>query len=342
MGGNVCFDGVRPDRITIRSQQGRDLILDQISWLYHLINAKFFSLHSEYLWSKKRCIEDFLAGSTVHLFDLKIPTNVLMKVKGSFGDIDIQFDKAKVGRVVEMLADTKTIGPFRLVGWLRSVDTVVTLWFDEVTGMRYQVDLELVDFEDDVPSEWSRFSRSSDWDDMVVGIKGFAHKYIFRAITAKDLRTTNIKLKTKILLDKKISPMVFSPKGARVKWRSVDVNLWEEIPMNESTLITDLRELFEVFFEAEPYDDEELEWIKSYSGVIGLIRQYIDEKDHKMIVDGMAHLLWGEGAQVIYRDDPEEDRKTKFKAFDYLTSHLNMDPTNDHHALIDEYYRRLT
>lgn len=332
MGGNVIFNGIGSDRIEIQNQYSRDRILDRLTHLFAGINRDLK------LWATdKHTIEEYLAGSTVFLFDTRIPVEALIEVKPTFGDVDIQFDKNRVDAVVAWLTNIPEIGMFRLVGWLKSIDTVVTLWQDQVTKKNYQVDLEMVEFENGIPSAWSKFSRSSDWDDLELGIKGFAHKYIFRAITAKDLIDTNVQLKTK-LVRKKITPVVFSPKGARKKYHSVGINVWEEIPMDESLLIRDVEDLFELFFDGQARGDE-VDLMYSYRGVIELILRYIDKNDFGAIADGMANLLWGKGAQEVVRDDKDSDFAVKASAYDYLVTRLGVNSTAMGHPLATEYYK---
>lgn len=335
MGGNVIFEEHSADRIEIRNHAGREFILDRLSQLFAFINRDLR------LWNtSKHTIEEYLAGSTVFLFDTEIPTQTLIDVKPTFGDVDIQVDKNRKDDIIKWLSRTDDVSTYDLMGYLLSVDTIVTLWRDRMTMKNYQIDLELVDFVGNLPSPWARFSRSSSWEDLEFGIKGFAHKYIFRAITAKDLITTNIRLKTKLLHDKKITPVVFSPKGARRKYRPVGVNVWEEIPMKDSVLVTDLEDLFELFFDGKPMGDE-FQLIFSYRGVVELIHRYIDPKDHLAIVDGMAHLLWSEGAQGIVRGDKISDFNIKCFAYDYLVEILDVGQAamGYYHPLAVEYYK---
>lgn len=332
MGGNVIFNGIGSDRIEIQNQYSRDRILDRLTHLFEGINRDLK------LWATdKHTIEEYLAGSTVFLFDTRIPVEALIAVKPTFGDVDIQFDKNRTDEVVAWLTSIPEIGMFRLVGWLKSIDTVVTLWQDQVTKKNYQVDLEMVEFENGIPSAWSKFSRSSDWEDLELGIKGFAHKYIFRAITAKDLIDTNVQLKTK-LVRKNITPVVFSPKGARKKYRSVGINVWEEIPMDESLLIRDVEDLFELFFDGQARGDE-IDLMYSYRGVVELIKRYIDKRDHHAIREGMIHLLWGHNAQEIVRDDEDADFQTKLVVIEYLEKELNLGSSLTSDGLILNYYR---
>lgn len=338
MGGNAIFDGIRSDRIVIRNHASREHHLDRICKLIDGINSGIrHSPSNDWLWPVDQPIEHYLAGSTVQLFDLAIPTDALIKVKDTFGDIDIQFDKTRTKDVTDWLSGISAVGMFLLVGWEKTVDTIVTIWTDTVTNKNYQLDLEMVEFKGQFPSEWARFSRSSSWDDMQLGIKGFAHKYIFRAITGKDLIVTNVQLKTKIK-PSLIAPIVFSPKGARKKWKPVGVNVWQEIPMDESALINNVDDVFELFFEGRPTPEERC-MMYSYVGVVELIKKYIDKKDHKAILDGLFNLMWAPRAQEIVRDDRYEDCRIKYVAFDYLFRALDICGSSlEWDKLMQEYY----
>ncbi|WEM34317.1 hypothetical protein [Xanthomonas phage X1] len=321
MGGNAVFNDLSAHPVSIVCQDSRDFWRAKIEHLMLTINH----VARRTLWDMSAGAKPYLAGSTKFIFDDFIPTAELVKYKNSFGDIDIQIDVEKgadLMSVLNLISANECANEFQIVGWQHTVDTIVTMWYDEDVQQTFQVDFELVEFANDRPTNWSRFSRSSSWEDTCAGIKGFAHKYIFRAITAIWLREAQVQLKTKFVT-KNISPIVFSPKGARVKWREIRPDVWQEIPMDEEALIKNVEDLFKLFFKVKP-DAESTCEMYSYQGVVNLILTWIDKEDHLKIAAGMRNLLWGPYAQKLYRDNPARDFYEKGQAYLYLTETLGI------------------
>jgi hypothetical protein len=340
MGGNACFVGQCAEPIVIHGQATRDLYQDRISHLFTAINHGLWTLTDKRLWAKDTVIENFLSGSIGHLFNPKISTEELLRSKRFFGDIDIQFDKTRMDDVTKFLnlIVDQNFKTFTLLGWERTFsDTIITIWRDTVTEQNYQLDLEAEEFENNLPTEWSKFSRSSSWVDTRLYIKGFAHKYIWRAMTATNLFETWVQLKTK-KVRKKITPVVFSPKGARVKYRQIGNDLWEEIPMEQSALVRDVSGLFDLFFGGEP-SEEDLSKMHSFTGVVELIMDYRDPDQFEAIMGGMEHLLWGTGAQGIVREDPKADFSLKAVVYSYMADKLGCDQAGWNEDAVDEYYK---
>lgn len=333
MGGNVVIDGISPGPITISTQQDRDSILNTVNHICNYVNR----LSGYALWPCGTEISRLAAGSTAFLYDRSISTDDLIRAKHVFGDIDIQFDGTKRDELLAVLFRmvNDTTPGFELAGFKTSIDTVVTLWRADGRADPIQIDFEAEEFVSGLPSEWARFGHSSHWSDAEEGIKGFAHKYIFRAITAIWLTEIRHRLATKTVT-KTVSPIVFSPKGARVKWKEIEPEIWSEIPMYESTLVRNVPELFELFFETIPSSDD-LEKMYSFVGVVGLIKQYIDKSKHQAIMDGMLNLLWGPNAQKLYRNAPTSDYLAKITIVYYMLDHLSCDC--DAPQYCQEFYR---
>lgn len=341
MGGNAIFNGQEADRIDLQ-EIDRKKIVDRLDNLFETVNFALLEYSGTELWDTQNLgsWSSFLAGSTPYLFDMSISDEELKLVKPSFGDIDIQINRDHV-RDLEDWLRSGAPGQYQeegsdwiLKGWETHPGTIVTLWYDYDLDIHVQVDFEPVEFEFGFPSDWAQFSHSSDWEDMKLGIKGVAHKYIFRAITAKDLQTCQpVKLKTKVVY-KSITPWVFSPKGMRQKWVT-DGEFWYEVAMDEKKLVRDVFEISKILFGDIDEDDDDL--MNSYIGVCELIDKYIPRDRHGSIVMGMANLLWGPGAQCLYRDDNDQDEFEKRVMFNYLTNTLHnfYKPTD----LIAEYYQ---
>lgn len=350
MGGNAVFNGHVADAIEIHSNESRTQWCDRLTrWMIEF-QDRFYHWHLCPLFDEWAPVNEYVAGSFGFLFDSRISTEDLLRSKRFYGDIDLQIDQGYEGMVMFALKEYNNVPDldeptFELLGFNKTVDTIVTLWRDTVTGKNIQIDLELVEFDDyGRPNEWSRFSHSSSWNDAQLYIKGFAHKYIFRAITACDLVEAPVQLKTK-QVRRMVTPLVFSPKGARTKYKfhsyQGDETVYYEVPSHESEYVRDVKGLFELFFtddEAVSGNPETLEKMYSYTGVIELILEHVDPYEFQLIVDGMEHLLWGEHAQKLFRDSPSADFSHKRTVYSYLADKLGCDQAGWDEAKVDAYY----
>ena len=268
----------------------------------------------------------FLSGSAKHFFDLNsIDDSSFVSVKPSVGDIDTQVPLSMESLIQGFLdtAHGTVCGDLTFIGYKKSAGQFITLWSSKSLSQNVQIDLELVDFENGEPTNWSNFSHSSSWADMKKGLKGVFHKFAQRALSTKTLREiTLLKGKKKVPTKVTSTDLAFSVmKGLRVKLKEVGDGVYEEIPTDESTYITDIDAMFKMFFGHLPSKQEE-EMMWSFVGIIELVKKYWSIKDQSMFILGFANTLWGPGAQGIYRGDPARDLDEKTPAFEYLISQL--------------------
>lgn len=304
MGGNVTIDSKTADKIDIRVLSV-SAVRDDLSEFIEEFKGKFGS-------------NIVPSGSTVFLFDKTIDERELKAHKPVFGDIDFQIDENRVPSIPMGLC----IGKFEFIGSKKTTNTLVTLWAYQ--GLNVQIDFEGVKFTaDDEPEPWSRFAYSAAWEDQLEGIKGVAHKYIFRALTARWLTTYPIKTKTGIK-EVKTSRLAFSNKGLRVKLVPYDDHGgWEELKTSESVYHTDLSAIYALLFDSKvPFTRVEANMMRSYKGVLQLIKLHVPESDWKAIEKGMANLLWGPNAQRVSKDDLE-DKVAKIRIMLAFCSALN-------------------
>lgn len=351
MGGNVAFGDKAADRIDLNKIDRRQLVNSLTVSLLH-VNDAFRKQTGFELW--KDGIQHYLSGSSSAFFDTgKIPDNAFKAVKPSVGDIDTQVNGLHEKQILEFLNGNKgkTHGDLTLIDFKKSVDQYITLWSSKSTGLNVQVDLEMVDFgPDGKPTPWSRFSHSSAWDDMLLGIKGVAHKYIFRAMTATTLHNVIIRPKTARGKEKEQLSSIdaFSPKGYRTKLRPAldekgehiyknGVPVYDELTPGETGTITELEVIFEAFFGKTP-TKAELKLMDSYIGVIQLIHKYVSRSNWIKIADGMANLLFGQRAQNMYRNDNDRDLKEKTVMLQTLASTLGISSNRWDH-MINAYYK---
>ena len=351
MGGNVAFGDKAADRIDL-TKISRKEIVNSLTVSLLMVNDAF-KKHSGFdLW--KETIGHYLSGSSSAFFDIgSISDAEFKRVKPSVGDIDTQVNGIHEKQIGAFLSSIKgkTFGDLTMIDYKKSVDQFITLWSSKRYGLNVQVDLELVDFDSNGrPTPWSRFSHSSAWDDMLIGIKGIAHKYIFRALTAGTLHNVIIRPKTARGKEKEMLSSIdaFSPKGYRTKLKPVldergehvyknGVPVYDEMSVGETGTITDLEIIFEAFFKKTP-TKMELQMMNSYLGMVSLIQKYTDKRDVLKVADGMAHLLFGSRAQNMYRNDNDRDLKEKTIILQTLATALHIS-YNRWDKMINDYYK---
>lgn len=327
MGGNVSFGSNNATRINVL-QLGRQKTVEILNSLLDNINQAFsrdneYPLWDEDLFSSK----EFISGSGIHLFNTSIPDSLFVLEKPTMGDVDIKVDQTfPLLKWFEQLKDDK------LMGWKNSGNQIITLW--SVEGMNIQVDFELVEFINKRPTEWASFCRSSDWMDVMVGIKGVFHKYAIRAMTALWKEERNIRKGGKITVQD-VGKYAFSvDKGFREKIEEIEPNVFQIIPVKSSVYCQDVKTILSTLLRKDPTTDE-LKQFNSFVGIMHLIKSNYSMEEQIKCLDGFTNLIWGKGAQSLSKDEME-DYKVKNIAFEFMSYSLgiNLDINN----MVKNYY----
>lgn len=166
MGGSLIHDNVEAVPYNLKTNGLKDLVW--IMW--------YLGLHGA---TPENYFGSNLAGSSrlaVSSFDAMVQLNY------SLGDIDVFVDKTVYDKVCANLAKAPkdTVLYFRK-GKLRSTG----LFRISDTSQPTQVDLIPCEFENGEPKRYFVFSHFSSLVDIKNGVKGFAHKLLCRAFTAK-------------------------------------------------------------------------------------------------------------------------------------------------------------
>lgn len=327
-GGNVQIGDVSAERIDL-NKIDRTSITTRLTRVLQAINLLFKKKHGLPLWNEDLFkSKKFLSGSAYHFFDKAIPTKEFVQYKSTVGDLDTQVDKAQEKNIEEFLDGLKGYrsGYVSFVGYKKSAGQFITLWAFSQPKINIQIDLELVDFNEGKPTDWSQFSHSSDWKDIKEGIKGVFHKYLMRAFTTKTLRDIIIlKGKKEVPTKTTSTDLAFSvQQGLRVKiepviedgkHKTIDgLQVYKEIPTKSSTYINDLGIMFEILFGEKP-SKVDLEMFNSFVGGLHLAKKYLSSAEQSKLILGFAFTLFGPGAQGLYRGNPELDQKEKMAAF---------------------------
>lgn len=338
-GGNVQIDDQEAERIDLLKHD-RTSITKKIAAGLSAINAGFKKEVGKPIWNDALMkSKKFLSGSAFHFFNPEIADDMFKKYKNSVGDIDTQVDKNMDTEIKDFLTKNKgkSFGPMKLIGFKTSAGQHISLWHLEDPSMNIQIDLEMVDFENEEPTEWSNFSHSSSWEDMTKGVKGVAHKYLLRALDAPKLKDIVLKAKTARGSDKEVksSETAFSvTHGVRQKLKPVlddsgkqlmikGKPAYHEMSTAESKGDTNLSNIFKAYFGKDP-SAEDLKKMNSFTGLIQLIKKVFKADDQKKIADGFARTLWGPGAQGLYRGDPQKDAEEKNGMMKILLNELGL------------------
>ena len=344
-GGNLRLpSGDEAGQIDLKVHE-RKFIVPVLDNLLHNINNNFIKNSGTTLWNKDLLQNrKFLSGSSLHFFDTNISDEEFVRVKPLVGDIDTQVNRDLKDQVTAWLDNTKgkAVGPAVLLGYESGNEQYSTLWQFDQPPLKIQIDLEFVEYDQDEPTAWSRFSHSSDWNDLGSGIKGVFHKYLMRAFTTNTLRqryvmTKTGKIQAKPVTSTDIAFAVSSGKGGgmRQKYEPVidpqtndvmtkdGLPVFKEIPTGESEYVNDIDQMFEMIFGRPPRgDDAKKLW--SFTGGVDLANKYLDDSAKEKLAKGFILTLFGPAAQGLYRNNPDRDRKEKEVALDYLMNKLGI------------------
>jgi|688.fasta_scaffold14288_5 hypothetical protein len=342
-GGNVQIGDHAAQHINLEDHD-RDIVSDVIMKSLVELNHSFKEDTGLYIW-KPSVLKDgkIFSGSTKHFFDSRIPTETFVKHKKSVGDIDLMVDENLKKQIIAFISDRKgeNFGSLELIGSQQSGDQTITLWKLEPMGINVQVDLEYVEFLKDEPTEWSEFSHSASFEDMEIGIKGAFHKLLMTSLMGHTKADAILQMKTK-QKDIKAGTHALSIKGLRKKFEKIGEldgkNVVRETGSKEwNRNFYDI--LREIFGKEASADEVKMFW--SYTGILKLLKKNMAKDDLKKVFEEFIDRLFGEGAQGLYRGDPNRDLDEKMVALKYAKEKLNLD-LDEHalHRLQKEFYEK--
>lgn len=323
----------------------RDYMVNQLRTLLQAQNESFKEAYGRYIWEPKLLASgQMFSGSSLTFFDIKgVSTedflNKLKKTK--VGDIDTQVDQEIGDEITAWLKSVigKQVGNGRFVGFNSSLSSI---WLLNDPPVRVQVDYELgpYDPETNAPSEWFAYSHSSDYNDMAAGIKGVFHKYINRAMTGA-LKTSekyvarvlkkSVKISDTPVTDSDYSFAVSSAQGGGMSKKykpyidpaTGEPMMKDGIPVmqlldtKDRDYIQNLDQQFQILFGRKRSEtDKKLQ--NSFVGTIQLLNKTFTPEQNESVVRSFLDILFGQGAQMITKDDPERDREIKFSAVDAM------------------------
>ena len=322
----------------------RNYMVGQLSALLAAQNESFKSVYGKYIWDPKLLKSgQMFSGSSLTFFDIKgVSTqdflNKLKKTK--VGDIDTQINQDMGDEVTAWLKSIigKKVGNGTFIGFNSSLSSI---WLLDDPQVRIQVDYELgpYDPKTNAPTEWFAYSHSSHYDDMAAGIKGVFHKYINRAMTHSQTSTKyvarvlkkGVKISDAPVTDSDYSFAVTSAQGGgmSVKYKPyVDpatgqpmekdgIPVMQQLDPKDRDYIQNLDQQFQMNFgRKRTAADQKLQ--SSFVGTLQLMNKSFTPEQNEDVARAFLDILFGPGAQMITKDDPERDRDIKFAAIDAM------------------------
>jgi hypothetical protein len=316
----------------------RTVMVGLLNRLLHSINQTFAKKYKRPIWSAELLASgEFLGGSSLHFVNTTgISDEEFAKYKPKVGDIDTQVDGTIAPQVEEFLKSmtNKKIGKSTFLGFDYGTEQLNGLFLLDEIPIKIQIDFEFGAYtEQGIPDEWFRFSHNSMWDDIVIGVKGVFHKWLYRALTAKTVTKKYIQMKTKLkgpVEDNDLAFAVASGQGGgvRLKYQPTGeqkdgIPIVREIPSAESPYIQNLAQQFDLFFGHKPSKKESV-LQQSFVGTVDLIKANLSPEDQEHVATAFIKICFGPGVQMITRDDPVRDAKQKFVAVDVMLERLGL------------------
>ena len=322
----------------------RDFMVKQLRKLFAAQNKSFRETMGKYIWAPSLLTSgDMFSGSSVHFFNIKkINTedflNKLKKTK--VGDIDTQVDQNLGDDLATWLESIigQKVGNGVLLGFNSALSSI---WLLDDPVVRVQVDYELGPYDSKTkkPTEWFAYSHSSHYDDMEVGIKGVFHKYINRALVqahqtkkyVAKVQKRGVKISDEPIQDSNYSFAVTSAQGGglSLKYRPYldpqtgepgtkkNIPIMQYIETADRHYVQNLDQQFELMF-GRKRTEADRKMQGSFVGTIQLMNKYLKPEQNRAVVEAFYDILFGAGAQMITKDDPQRDRDTKFAAIDIM------------------------
>jgi len=354
-GGNATIGGATADAINLQVHN-RGFMVPLLNKLLLGINSSFKKLRKKELWNAQVLQNrEFLSGSSLHFFDTNIPDEEFTRVKPRVGDIDTQVDKTLIPDLQQFLTamQGKQISGATLIGYDKGNEQFLSLWEFQDPPIKVQIDLEFVDYENSKPTDWSKFSHSSAWEDLQQGIKGVFHKWIIQALgtlSSKEFYTTKGKAPVR---DNMFSFAVSSKEGGglRAKYQPVvdpqtgQPMIRDGLPVMKalppSGYNNDVTSILTTLFgdRITPQQVKQLVpkfW--SFTGILEIMNTVLRPEEKETVLQGFLIKLYGPAAQGLYKNDPERDASEKEAAVSKMLAGLKMTPPSNLTQMVQTYY----
>ena len=382
-GGNTTVQDRQGNEITAQSiplkDIGRKTFIKRFNDLLIQVNKLFKKDHGHPLWVSDKLITSAIIynGSTSFIMDTKYDDVSIVSAKPHAGDLDVVIkreDGPLLYDTLEKYEHKEIVPKATYMGTNAKSKTkigntlicVFLLEFETSKGtikVPAQVDFELSEFSQDMPTDWTRFAHSSSFEDAQAGFKGVAHKFILRALIGAKSQRDDIVIATpastpeKIRLEKKQDDLV------RLLAFGVDSGVGESFEQmldskrnpikidgkfvyrrkkrSEKTYNKSLDDLFKIAF--GKYNKRDAEKLWSFTGVISLGKKYLTKKEMQETANRFFEIFFGIGgqSQAIDPTDPQKDVSVELSAYEAIVKAWKVKEYKNKEKAIEDYVRRV-
>jgi len=362
MGGNVTGinkktgEEIKAQKIDLK-KAGRKEFVNKFTEAFKKLNKLYKSKFKEPLWVKESRLDtnELYNGSTSYIMDARISDEELLQHKESAGDLDIIVPKHTKENLWTLLDDLEGKEIIKGVTYHGSNKATVSSIGDQINSLFIvefgdykalaQVDFEFLEVsEDGVPSELSKFTHSSSFEDAKNKVKAVHHKFLIFAISGSMDVREDIALATPASTPEKlrisgkkgsdvIRMLKFDlNKGISVGYeRMVDGNgeymqtedgkdIYKEIPTkNRKDPANTVRQMYQLCFDRIEGNEQDEKLFWSFMGMVELLKKYVkDKKTLEKIHNRYFEKLFaikGQPGQILEVGDPELDYQVKISGY---------------------------
>jgi hypothetical protein len=363
-GGNVELgDGTRAEKMDL-TKISRSEVKTTLVELFEQLNLQYKEQFGHPLWKDTSILKDGSAftGSTESFFNGEISDEEYVQHKQRVGDVDLTVPESEYENMETFLKSIEGEWITENVKYLGvsknnagdQYNTLFEMNLSDDTKINVQVDFEFVEWEDDKPTEFSKFIHNSDWNDVSKGIKGAFHKILLFAMAENISQNKNVAIVTdkgSVKKGKTVKDTIglhsLSFKGLRQKFvpvtsdemkaivtgnkRNKDAKFGDddgqltvdgkkvfmEVPSKDSNYSKDMAGLFEIMFGAAPEGDD-IKMIYSFTGLMQALGKYFSEDQIKNVFSTYAKRLFSRGAPKTERTEWQTDKETKIISLEHF------------------------
>lgn len=383
MGGNVTAvnkkTGKAIDAVKIPVKEiGRQDFIDTFIKIFKKMNSDFYTKFKKKIWvDESHLISGFaFNGSTSFIMDPTLSDEEVIKYKPSAGDLDVVVPeelKEELWKYLDSIEGEEIIPGAVYHGSNRptlssvtdQINSVIIVEFKNSVRAYCQVDFELLPFENNKPTDWSKFSHSSSFEDAKASIKAVHHKYAIRALVGGASVRDDIVIATKSSTPDKIKlsgakadqlprMLKFSVlRGIGIAYEPMlDENgkeikldgkyVYKEIPTSERKYETIISEIYKLSFRQLDGHEDDVKMFYSYVGILQLMKKFLTEVEIKRTHNRYLDMLWGcgtEKGQVLETSSRELDFEVKNAGYQKFIKTFGL--KDESKTLIDKYYKEV-
>ena len=386
-GGNTSVftqDGTITKADTIPLKEiGRRTFINRFNEVLFWINNQFQKDHNKKLWVDDRLITNAIIfnGSTSFVMSPNYTDEEIIKYKERMGDADVMIPREYGPMIYDTLSkfEKKEVIPGSIymgnnassknkLG--NTLICVILMTFNTKKGpirVPVQLDLELSDFTDNIPTEWASFSHSSSFKDTKIGVKAVHHKYLLRALIGAKSQRDDIVLATPSSTIDKIRLVKRQPDLVRLLQFGVDAGVgqgyeqmkdlkgtpikmdgkfvYRQKKSSEKSYNKSLDNLFVIAFgDDNKRNKKQMESLYSFMGILELGKKKLTKKEQQLTLDRYFDILFsitGGQIQPIDPDNAQNDIMLKSVAYNKIMEAWGLKRHKNFDKVVNAYIERI-